>query len=155
MKCTRFQAQGHFIRSSATLLNKFDLHLFWKNNSAWSLVYQVFISCWKHNFPLETASLLSICRVIAESFLFTSLKSIEFRNTRSDWDTRQDMTKRCYAKSLFFFQICGQSNKGIASSYKSYDSMLLFLLRSYWKLSAITLKIANNEVICKMKLYLQ
>lgn len=33
-----------------------------------------FISCWKHNFTLQTASLLSICRVIAESFLFLSLK---------------------------------------------------------------------------------
>lgn len=34
-------------------------------------------------------------------------------------------------KASFFLQMCGQSNKGIASSHKSYDSVLLFLLRSY------------------------
>lgn len=155
-KHTSFQAQGHFIKSLEILLNKFGLQLFWRKSFAWSSVYQIFISFWKHNFTLQTTTLVSICRVIAESFLFASLKlySLETQGLIKMQDKiwQREVISKVF---LYFFQMCGQSNKCIVSSCKSFGSMLFFLLRSYWKLSAITLQIANNEVICKKKLYFQ
>lgn len=86
--------------------------------------------------------------MITESyFFFSSLKICSSETEGPDEDARKDTKKMYCAKTFFFPQLCGQFNKGIDFSYESYDSMLLFLLRSCCKLSAITLKITNHEAI--------
>lgn len=53
-------------------------------------------------FPLKNVSLLSICRMIAYSFLF-ALKIYSLETQDPDEDARQDMTKIQHAKNFFFF----------------------------------------------------
>lgn len=107
-----------------------------------------------NSLTLQRASLLSICKAIAERvFFFSSLKIHSLETEGPDEDARQDTKKMYYAN--FFSQLCRQFNKGIDFSYESHDSMLLFLLRSCCKLSAITLKITNHEEIWQVKLYFQ